>query len=277
MLAGMRLKVMTYNLLYGFHERTGEGWVRREPRARAAAEVVRAEAPDVLALTEAAYCAPGGRLVRDDFAALFGLPHVACAGLDGDWACALVSRFPIRSAVAVALGGSPSGVRESGLRVVLDCDGRDVHVDVVHPSPHISEAERVAAFEPLLASVQAPHILTGDFNALSDEDPYTAAALVAQMRAFSVKDPEGVAAEMLDRQLIARVRAAGFVDTLQPGQRVHTIPTRLSRPHATQGAQLRIDYVFVSRDVRVLEACVVQRPPTDEASDHYPVTATLEL
>jgi len=272
----MRLKVMTYNVLYGFHERAGSTLLYREERALAARTVLRAEAPDVVALTEGAYCGAGGRIVRHDFAAMCGLPHVACVGFEGEWANTLVSRFPIVHAERLPLGSSPSGASPSALRATLDCDGREVHVDVVHPSPHVTEDERVEAFAPLLEAARGPYILLGDFNALSDEDDYTEAKLLAQMLPH-VREREAIVARMLDRKLVASVRGRGLVDTLPLAERTHTLPTRLERGDATQGAQIRIDYIFVSTEFRVVHAEVVQRAPADEASDHYPVVATLEL
>lgn len=127
---------MTYNLLYASHERQGDTMIFQEERARAVREVVRACAPDVLGLTEAVYCGAGrGRLIRPDYAAMFGLEHVHAAGFDGDWGNCLVSRFPILRAECLPLGGGRREVTSSALRATLDCDGREVHVDLVHPSP----------------------------------------------------------------------------------------------------------------------------------------------
>lgn len=177
----IRLKVMTYNVLDGFHERIDKTLVYQEERAHAVRAVVRAEVPDVVALTEGAYCGYGGRIVRHDFAAMFDLPHVACVGFEGEWANVLVSKFPILHAERLPLGSSASGIRTSALRATLDCEGREVHVDIVHPSPRVAEAERIEAFAPLLATVRTPYILLGDFNALSDEDDYTAVTLLAHV------------------------------------------------------------------------------------------------
>ncbi|MBA3538016.1 MAG: hypothetical protein H0T79_00155, partial [Deltaproteobacteria bacterium] len=134
----MRLKVMTYNALYGFHERDGTTLRYQARRAQAAQLVVCAEAPDILALTEAVYCGAGGRFIRHDFETMFGLPHVHGVGFEGEWGNVIASRFPIVEVERVPLGGSPSGISPSGLRATLDCDGRTVHVDIVHPSPHIT-------------------------------------------------------------------------------------------------------------------------------------------
>ncbi len=75
---------------------------------------------------------------------------------------------------------------------------------------------------------------------------------------------------MIDRKLLASVRARVLVDTLAPQNRTYTLPTRLDRGQATQGAQIRIDYIFVSQDIRVLHAEVVKRSPTDEVSESLP-------
>ena len=271
----MRLKVMTYNVLYGFHER-GEGtFVYRDERARAARDVIRAESPDLVAITEAFYVGADERAVIHDFAAMCQLPHVVRAGFVGDWGNVLVSRFPITRHERIALGTSPSGVAQCALRVVVDAGDRALHVDVVHPSPSISEAGRVGAFAPLLASIAEPYVMLGDFNALDDLDDYSHATLVAQMTGY-VGDAATLATKMLDRKLLASTRAAGLVDTLPAERRTHTLPTRLAR-EATQGARLRIDYILTSRDVTSVDAYVVQSSDADAASDHYPVVAVLDL
>ncbi|MEO8700957.1 MAG: endonuclease/exonuclease/phosphatase family protein [Kofleriaceae bacterium] len=268
------LRVMTYNVLYGCHERVGTTFVYQPARAEAVREVVRAEAPDILGLTEAAYCGAHGRLLMQDFAAMFGLPHVFAAGGEGDWTSMLLSRHPIVDASRIPLGGSPSGIMMSALRTTIDAgsDGR-WRFDLVHPSPHISEAARVEAFAPLLEPTAEPRVVFGDFNALSDEDPYTHAGLVEDMRG-QVDDPAAVATTMLDRQLLATLRAHGLRDTMPVEARVHTIPTRLTRA-STQGARLRIDYVLASANVEVLTGKVIHSAPADRGSDHYPIVAEL--
>lgn len=267
---------MTYNVLYAFHERQGDTMLFQEERARAVREVVRAYAPDILGVTEAVYCGAGrGWLIRPDYATMFGMAHVHASGFDGDWGNCLVSRFPIRHAECLPLGGGRRQVTSSALRATLDCDGREVHVDVVHPSPAITEAERVAAFAPLLATLQRPYLMIGDLNALSDEDPYDHATVVSQLTGH-VDQPAALAARMLDRQLVATVRAHGLHDVAPPGRR-HTLPTRLPRPHATQGARLRLDYIFTSDDFRAERVEVIENEATDRASDHYPLVADLVL
>jgi endonuclease/exonuclease/phosphatase family metal-dependent hydrolase len=81
---------------------------------------------------------------------------------------------------------------------------------------------------------------------------------------------------MLDRQLVAAVRSHGLTDALEPARRTHTLPTRLPRPGSTQGAELRIDYIFVSRELRVARAEVIHSDAADRASDHYPVVAEIQ-
>ena len=275
----MQLKVMTYNFLYGFHERRGHEMIFREERARAVREVVCAEAPDILGLTEAAYCGLHGRVLRPDYQAMFGLEYLFTAGYEGEWASCLLSRYPIIHAERHPLGRgdgrSDGATLISAIRATVDCAG-PLQVDLVHPSPKITEAERVEAMLPLLRSVRKPYLLMGDFNALSDEDPYDHGTLVRQLRG-NVEQPESLATRMLDRQLIAAVRAAGLVDALPSSHRSHTLPTKLPRPGATQGAELRIDYIFASADLRVEHAEIIKSDAADRASDHYPVVTVIEL
>lgn len=272
----MRLTVMSYNVLYAFHEREGPSLRARPERQAAAREVVRAVAPDLLAITEAGYCLPRHRMMRPDYEGLFGLPHCAVGGFEGDFGHCLLSRWPILSAETLPLGDSGGGVTTSALRCSVDCDGTVIWVDVVHPSPHVSETARTEGFVELLDSRRAPYLLLGDFNALSDEDPYDEATLIAQMQPYLAR-PQELARRMLDRQLIASIRARGLADTMPRDRRVHTIPTPLHRPHATQGAQLRIDYIFTSPEFVVEDAEVIHRPPADAASDHYPIVARVRL
>jgi endonuclease/exonuclease/phosphatase family metal-dependent hydrolase len=210
---------------------------------------------------------------------MFGLEHLYAAGYEGEWAGCLLSRYPIARAERLPLGrggGRSDGAdRVSALRAALDCGGRELYVDLVHPSPKITEADRVEAMTPLLQSARRPYLLFGDFNALSDEDPYDRAALVRQLEG-KVEQPEALAARMLDRRLIAAVRSYDLTDAVAPPGRVHTLPTRLPRPHATQGAELRIDYIFASRELRVERAEVIKSAAADAASDHYPVVAVIE-
>jgi endonuclease/exonuclease/phosphatase family metal-dependent hydrolase len=185
-----------------------------------------------------------------------------------------VSRYPITSATRIPLGRHPAGYTMSAIRALVDAGehGR-WRFDLVHPSPHIPEAERAAAFEPLLARTIEPRVVLGDFNALSDEDPYTHEALVADMLPH-VKEPAELATTMLDRQLVARLRASGLRDTMPVDARTHTIPTRLERA-STNGAKLRIDYVLVSDGIASSNSRVIQSDAADRASDHYPIVVDL--
>ena len=98
----------------------------------------------------------------------------------------------------------------------------------------MTEAERVAAFAPLLASRGTPYILLGDFNALDDTEPYTVAGLTAQMSEIVV-DRRALAARMLDRQLLASVRAGGLVDALPVARRTHHDPDAAVPPACDAG------------------------------------------
>lgn len=271
-----RIEVMGYNLLYAFHDRKGRTMVHHADREQAAREVIESVSPDILALTEAVRLDARGRPEHPPYRHWFGLPHMAVACYPGDWGSCLLSRYPIVRAERRPLGVSPRGVQMPALRATLAIAGREVHVDVVHPSPHVAESARVEAFRPLLSPRPSPYLLLGDFNALSDEDPYDAATLAGQMAGL-VDDPPALAARMLDRQLIGSIRAAGLRDVLPPERRTHSIPTTLSRPHATQGARLRIDYVFASPEFRVVDSVIFKSPATERASDHYPIVATLDL
>jgi endonuclease/exonuclease/phosphatase family metal-dependent hydrolase len=79
-----------------------------------------------------------------------------------------------------------------------------------------------------------------------------------------------------DSLVFQPARARGLRDALPVDARRHTVPTRRPRPHATQGARIRIDYVLITDGLRVLSGKVVQSEAADRASDHYPVVVDLE-
>jgi len=269
-----RLKVMTYNLRYGFHKYGADKiMLFQENEFRAAQKVIRSEKPDVLGITEAYYGAKQGRLIGIDYAKAFGYRHSYAASYEGDWGSCLLSRFPIVHAERLPLTKSQKGIQMSALRTTIDSKV-NIHVDVVHPSPKVQDAARVTAFRPLLKSFQKPYLMIGDFNSPSDEDEYSRADLMKGWK-NRAEPPSVMADRFLKRKLIPLVKSYGLHDTLPEGRRTHTLPTNL--PGIPASPNMRIDYIFASPEFRTIRSRIIQNKLTDAASDPYPVVAQLEL
>ncbi|MBI4145685.1 endonuclease/exonuclease/phosphatase family protein [Candidatus Woesearchaeota archaeon] len=273
----MKIKVMTYNVLYGLHNRDGNLILLDLARMRAVRNIVRAEKPDILGLTEAVYCEfwtsqDRNRIIRVDYEQLFGLKHSYATGFEQEWGSMILSKFPILHAERLQLGKNHRGESVSAIRATLDVNGKRVHVDVVHPAPKISDNDRVTAFAPLLKTFTAPYLMIGDFNSLSEEDAYDRKKLIREIPANG-KEARVVADRMLVRNLIPSVRSHGLEDTLPKNNRTHTIPTKSKG----REPKLRLDYIFASRDFKVISSRVIKNKLTETASDHYPVVAELEF
>lgn len=152
---------------------------------------------------------------------------------------ALLSRFPIRQAVTIPV---PDPVQRSGqwyesrclLKAEIETEGGDLTVCVIHFG--LNPEEQVNAAETVMANLPANRgVLMGDFNVLPT-DP--------------VLDP--IRAQLYDTA------------DLFEGE-------RLSWP--SDKPERKIDYLFTTRDLRVVSADI----PAVIASDHRPYVAKVVL
>jgi endonuclease/exonuclease/phosphatase family metal-dependent hydrolase len=232
---GTALKVMTFNIQSGLR---GLDKV---------AEVIRSEAPDIVALQEVdvGSVRAGLKNQPEELARLTGLTHhhhfrtTTLSG--GDYGVALLSRFPVVSVeqhpLPVASGAEPRTVA----RAVLDVDGQEVSVYVTHltrrPFNNGIRLRQSAAILALMNQDPRPKLLMGDMN----------------------DTPESGALRLFKRELMDVFAQRGEGPDI-------TYPLPLI-------PSLRIDYVL---------ACDQFRPHSSRvlhvgASDHYPVVAELSL
>ncbi len=189
---------------------------------------------------------------------------------------ALLSRWPVLASAAHHLTPVPDKEQRGLLEVWVSLpSGTPFTVYVTHLD-HTEEEARLQQFRALRSWTsrdrRRPHLLMGDFNALSPwdfaQDPGALERLVAELP---------WASRMLARdgtmQLVPAVEKAGYVDAMrragQPGQSTlvaTSLPTR-------------IDYVWTSAPLAdaVVSAQVWQEPPGQEASDHRPVVVDLDF
>lgn len=255
------MRIVSYNILDG-----GTG------RLDALAAVIARQRPDVVGLVEADDEPAVAELARR-----LGMDFVLAAGKKKG--SALLSPFDIVQSVNYGVT-DPSISRSYLEAVVVVPRVGPVPVGVVHLHSRAYEADeqvREREVEAVLRTMAAHrrggvrHFLCGDFNAnapthhidLEKSKPKTRHAWEAN-------------GGRIPRRAIARLLAAGYVDTLKAavGEAADVTPT-FTTDHPGQ----RVDFVFAwgVADANVRDAWVDRGEQADAASDHYPVGADVVL
>ncbi|MFO7289061.1 MAG: endonuclease/exonuclease/phosphatase family protein [Bacillota bacterium] len=246
---GRAVKVLTYNIAHGV------GHDGRLDLDRIAG-VIRRSGADVVALQEVdkhwdarsdfvdQAAALGEKLnMRVRFAPIYSLDPPEPGKPRREYGLAILSRYPITRFKNHELSRISSLEPEKGVQklpgfpeAVINLHGRKIHLFNTHlswldPEVRLLEAEEMLE---IMGSARHPVVLAGDMNALPDA-------------------PE---IDRLREVLTDTFEAAGEGDG-------YTFPV----PDPVR----RIDYIFASPDIRVLDSRVIE----GEGSDHYAVLSTL--
>jgi len=256
-----RLRVMSYNIRAGLGaESPWENLHLNRLDLEPVAEVIAAEAPDLVALQEIVVLEIGGR-VADEAAFLaeqlgmyysFGLvrdfpviqqgKHVG----NGLWGNAVLSRFPITSTSTYALSNIEGCEPRSLLEARVDCAGRLLSFFSAHlsfrPVETVCQAREVAACA-LPAMAAGDVILAGDFNCRAGSEPFA-------------------------------VLRASFQDSFSLWGAPLEDPCRHSFPYGHQRIK-DLDHVFLSPRLSVAGSWV--RVDETGASDHNPVVTDVSF
>jgi endonuclease/exonuclease/phosphatase family metal-dependent hydrolase len=263
----MKIKVMSYNVLHGFRNFDPPFDLEKD-RLEAVQKVVRAEKPDVLGITEACFGSPSQFGIFMDYARLFNFQYFKYCPSKREWGSALLSQYPISNARAVA---NENG---SGIEAEILKEGGVVNVGLVHPRFDATENEKIKYVKAFLAKQKKRQIILGDFNAISDKDTYDRATLIREYRKFD-SDAEHSVDKYLERKLIPYLRSRGLIDALQSvNSHKPTIPTK---GYGYAKTNMRIDFIFHTLDLRVIDAKTIKNKMTDMASDHYPIVTTFDI
>jgi endonuclease/exonuclease/phosphatase family metal-dependent hydrolase len=255
------VRIVSYNILDG-----GIG------RADPVAEVLQAQNADVIALIEA-----DDSDVVTRIANRLGMDYVTAPG--HGHSVALLSRLTITQSINhVILTPGPSRCLLEA--TVQASEGLTLPVFAVHFSAGAYEADEVRREAELatllsvtehLRSAQAPHVLAGDFNANSPHQRIdTVHAKPSTRKAFEANG------RVLPRRVVAKLVAAGYVDTL------HTFRRDTAHRQATfttHEPQQRVDYVFAHGlpGDKIRDAWVEHDRLAKYASDHFPVGVDLDV
>ena len=231
---GYPVRIMTYNLHNGVDI---QGHLGMEAQAR----VIEAQRPDVVALQEVSrgWVVNGSIDMLAWLSQRLDMPYVYGATAGPLWGNALLSRYPILESGAEELLPQDLLITRGFVWARLDVgDGQDIWVINTHyHHPEEDNAIRVEQTREVLGFLEGKDraVFVGDLNTRLGEEP------------------------------LEILRQAGLSDAmdmvgLKPG---------FTTPPANP--QHRIDYIWVSSDLRVLDVEI----PRTLASDHLPVVATI--
>ena len=190
---------------------------------------------------------------------------------------ALLSRWPILASAAHHLTPVPDHEQRGLLeaRIALPT-GKSFTAYVTHLD-HRDEDVRLVQLRALrtwaVRDRNRPHLIMGDFNAVSMWDYADAAAATAQL-AHNRKGANVLNGDKGGPKVVAQMEKAGYIDAYA---RVGTpgIASFLGTEHPA----VRIDYIFMSESLApaLTTAQIWQETPGQEASDHRPVLAEFDL
>lgn len=259
----MKLTFMTYNI-YNGAETTIDDVIA----------VINEVKPDILTLNEANGFENDTRKRLAYVSEQTAMPytHLALCG-DGSWYhTALLSKYPILDATLLY------PCSRSLLVSRIQVDNHVFSIGSLHLSPRC-EADRLQEVHRLINHIgeNSTHTaVMGDCNSLSFYDTYPP----DMVDSFDANLTRKFTRDGTIVHDVTRFMAqAGLVDTAAALQQhaTSTAPTPLP-PHPDHPTS-RLDYIFVSKDLQpaLTSYNVVKTPPSDRASDHYPVVVELTL
>lgn len=245
----MDMRVLSYNI-----------WVGGGDRLPVIARVLDACRPDVAALLEVDDPATATGLARDlAMEAIFGEGN-------GAYHVAWLSRLPVLACRNHRL----SMLAKTLLEITVAWDGAPLSLFATHlASRHdrCTPAQELGAIveelEPLRGRHQ-PHMIVGDFNALTPGEPVGQPPPGAILRGEAVPDAP--------RTAIPILQAAGYVDCFRAAH-----PTEAGFTYKATAPWLRIDYHFATPDLMpsLIDCRFVVGGDTETASDHLPLVSVL--
>ncbi len=277
----MKLKIVEYNILDGIHTFDEPPKFQKE-RLQQIKKVIKSLNPDILILTEACSAKANDHGIDVNYAKEFRFPYSfhAYAVSGKQHGNSLLSKYPIVGADNYSVYQRKFG------RVEVKVGKKIVTFDIVHPHPSLTEIERMQFFKGVIRDMKKPYILAGDFNTWSKEDIQgrdlnKIVETLMGVPYHAVQDKKVVEEHIRSRSTclsIKYVKSKGLIDTYRAINKKgfrYTVPT--DSCSMDKSAASRIDFIFCSKDFKVLDADIIKNELTEKASDHYPVYAILEI
>ncbi len=268
----MKIKIIEYNLLNGFFDRNKENiLLPNEERKKAAQKIIKRENPDILVLTEADHTK--NKKFSQDYKKIFNYPYgffVSKKLPHRDFGIGLLSKFPIFEKTKFL------SLKSRWIKTSLKIGNKIINIDVIHPNPHNTPQEKESLFKDLIKRKENPFIVAGDFNAISPKDNYNENELLKNF-SRKLKDKQKakkIVEEILKAKTIKFLLKQDLIDTYKEKNKKkdYSYHTKLSGNNL-----MRIDYIFCSKEFKVLSSGIIKNRLTEIASDHYPIFAELEF
>jgi endonuclease/exonuclease/phosphatase family metal-dependent hydrolase len=276
------MRVLTYNI---------HGWrtVAGLPNLNAVAQVLEAANADLIGLNEVFYprvVEGASEAALEALAARLGMHFVfgPCLRWPAQdnmpahaYGNALLSRWPILASAAHHLTPVPDKEQRGLLeaRIALPT-GKSFTAYVTHLD-HTDEEARLIQLRALrtwtVRDRNRPHLIMGDFNAISPWDFSTRESAAEELAEY----PEGANVLNIDKggpKVVAQMEKAGYIDAYARfGTLGRDSSLRINHP------PVRIDFIFLSDSLApaLTAAQIWQETPGEEASDHRPVVADFDL
>ncbi len=271
----MKIKVMQFNIRTGFRI-ADEPYSLEGKRLEYAKKLINNEKPDILAINEAYFESENKSGILVNYQDIFNYPYYTHGnykgGLSPFWGSAILSKFPI-------IGSENNNKGLGGcLRTKIQINDKIINLDLTHisPIPYLSNKKQEKTIKEIFKKTNKNYILTGDFNSLSPLDNYNQKEMLnAWSKIF--KDANKQIKEMLKRDAVRFVLSKGLIDSYKEKNKVfeYTIPTDFLSKNKSTG--IRIDYIFCSKEFKVIDSGIIKNQLTEKASDHYPIYAILEI
>ena len=265
----MKIKVLQYNILNGLCSEE-KPYALDVNRKDAFLETVISEDPDILTICEAS-CRSFVRKSENYESSIEEMLQADNNGNKFRGTPAVITRFDVEHK-------NMSENFRKFIRAEVCIENRKIHLDVVHPRPELDERCRNEFFSKAIKSGNKPYILSGDFNSLSPQDSYNLEKLTRGYQRFmgeeaGKKKVEDIIKMDAMRPLFSECLIDTYKKIRMNGD--FTVPTDWRNKN--KDSAVRLDYIFCSNDFKIIDAGIIKNKLTENASDHYPTYAVLEI
>jgi len=275
----MKLKIMEYNIKDGFtKEIAKDKFIYEKYREKSAVRIVKDFDPDILLICEANFIVQHKKInpknpFSTDYKKIFSFPFCSYLIKHGHDGSVILSKFPIIT-MDFSIDNRVFG------RTILKMGKKVIIIDNIHPHPiKVNNFNKYRWVKSVLRDKKNPYILIGDFNSLSRLDKYSREYLINFFEPIIKFNLWGEVDSMMKYEVVDEILKNGLQDTYKLINRRfdYTCPTSTFKSMGQNEKGIRIDYIFCSKDFKVLDSGIIKNELSEKASDHYPIYAILEL
>ncbi|OGK18125.1 hypothetical protein A3G67_01605 [Candidatus Roizmanbacteria bacterium RIFCSPLOWO2_12_FULL_40_12] len=254
------MKLLSYNIWNGGPE-----------RIPLILKVIKEQSPDFLAIQEANTFFDNDNKILKQFSLELNLPYYDISRSNENYHVASFSKIPFKKVNKLP------NFRNACLETITETDLGELSICNTHLHPFFEEKALVEIKKVI--EVQRNHknnIILGDLNSLSPEDNYSISIIDQLNEVLSKKFTDK---GKIRYKVISSLLSNNYIDVAVQLQKnkINTVPTKINFDPAHM-ALLRLDDIFVSELLasRLKSFDVIKSEDSDQASDHFPVTATLQ-